>query len=172
MDNIGHIVIQTVWISIPEFIRLAFAGMAGGLVGAYVNDRLTRRREAEKASDDRMRQDEQSRAIFRSAICALKAQVGKVDDGKFPYWFSNMMQVEVEKQCALVEGAVRLAFRKDFVAARKKCEEPQTQNNLMDDRAPFGGQLPCGPDRIPDVTYRRGRTRAIGILDSLLSASK
>jgi hypothetical protein len=47
MDDIGKIVYETVRISAPEFIRLAFAGMAGGLLGAYINDRLTRKRDKE-----------------------------------------------------------------------------------------------------------------------------
>lgn len=40
---------DTVWVSIPEFIRLAFAGTAGGLIGGYVTDRLTRKRDKESA---------------------------------------------------------------------------------------------------------------------------
>ena len=51
MDNIGQIVYETIRISIPEFIRLAFAGTAGGLIGAYVNDRLTRKRDKETGID-------------------------------------------------------------------------------------------------------------------------
>ena len=47
MDDIGQIVNETIRVSIPEFIRLAFAGMAGGLIGAYINDRLTRKRDME-----------------------------------------------------------------------------------------------------------------------------
>jgi hypothetical protein len=164
----------------PVYFAIGLAVLANiiSIVGWFVVNGLTKHREAqrdrmlreEKSTDDRRRQDEQSRTIFNSAICELKAQIGKVDNQQFQDWFSDM-QVEVEKQCALVENAVRLTFRKDFVAARKRCAEPQTQNDLMDARAPIG-QLPCGLDRLPDVTYERGRTRARGVLDSLLSASK
>ena len=45
MDDIGQIVYETIRISTPEFVRLAFAGMAGGLIGSYINDRLTRTRD-------------------------------------------------------------------------------------------------------------------------------
>jgi len=45
MDNIAQIMYETIWVSTPEFIRIAFAGMAGGFLGAYVNDRLTRKRD-------------------------------------------------------------------------------------------------------------------------------
>ena len=48
MDAIGNIVLDTIRVSVPEFIRLVFAGMAGGVIGAYVNDKLTRRRESER----------------------------------------------------------------------------------------------------------------------------
>lgn len=51
MDNIGQIVYEAIRISFPEFIRLVFAGMAGGLMGAYVNDRLTRKRDKESLVD-------------------------------------------------------------------------------------------------------------------------
>jgi hypothetical protein len=47
MDNIGNILWQAGAESFPEFVRLAFAGLAGGLIGAYASDRLTRRREKE-----------------------------------------------------------------------------------------------------------------------------
>jgi hypothetical protein len=81
------------------------------------------------------------------------------------------MQVSVEEQCALVESAVGLDFRTRFAYARKECGKPQTQHDLMDDRAPVT-QLPVGFDRIPDITYQRGRKRASTILDSLLDVCK
>lgn len=51
MDAICQIVYETIRISAPEFFRLAFAGMAGGLLGAYINDRLTRTRDKESGID-------------------------------------------------------------------------------------------------------------------------
>ena len=45
MEQIGQIVRETVWVSLPEFIRLIFAAIGGGLVGAYLTDKLTRKRD-------------------------------------------------------------------------------------------------------------------------------
>lgn len=181
MDSIGHIMIQTVWISIPEFIRLAFTALTGGLLGVCVNDRLTRRREAErdkklraeKAADDKKVRDEQSRTDFRGFICGFKAQVGKVEDGRFRDWFFGM-QIDVEKQCALVESAIGLDFRTRFAYARKECAKLQTEDDLADPRNP---QLPVGvisfgADYLPPATYQSGRKRAEAILESLLEVCK
>ena len=148
------------------------------ITGWFVVHFLTKRREAErdrklreeKSADDRKRQDEQSRTIFNSAICEFIAQVGKVDNHKFQDWFSNM-QVSVEKQCALVESSISLDFRSRFASVRKECAKPRTQNDLMDDRAPVM-QLPVGLDKLPEVTYQRGRKRAATILESLLDVCK
>jgi hypothetical protein len=151
------------------------------IVGWFVVHFLTKRRETQR--DQRIRdeadaaeakrQDERSRTSrtnFRSAICGLRVQVGKVENERFQDWFSHM-QVEVEKQCALVESAIDSSLRTRFGDARKECSKPQTQNDLMDSRAPVG-QLPSGFDRLPEVTYERGRARARDILDRLLSASQ
>lgn len=51
MDDIGQIVNDTIRVSVPELIHLAFASLFGGLVGAYVNDRLTRKRDKESGID-------------------------------------------------------------------------------------------------------------------------
>ena len=56
MDDIGQIVYETIRISTPEFIRLVFAGMAGGLLGAYVNDKLTKKRETQSGIVSRRRE--------------------------------------------------------------------------------------------------------------------
>jgi len=151
------------------------------IAGWFVVHFLTKRREtqrdqrirAEADAADRKRQDERSRASrtnFNSAVCGLRVQVGKVENDRFLDWFSHM-QVEVEKLCALVESAIDPSLRTRFADARKECSKPQTENDLMDARPPVG-QLPCGFERLPEVTYERGRTRARDILDRLLSASQ
>jgi len=128
-------------------------------------------RDKRKAADDKKARDEQSRANFRSVICGFKAQVAGVDNWGFQDWYKSM-QIEVEKQCALVESSVGSDFRTRFAETRKECAKQQTQHDLMDDRAPFSGQLPAGFDRIPDITYQRGRNRASTILESLLDVCK
>src|ERR1700676_1188915 len=55
MDNICQIMYETIRVSAPEFIRLLFAGMAGGLLGAYIADKLTRKREKESGISTRKR---------------------------------------------------------------------------------------------------------------------
>ena len=45
MDDIHYIVSETIRVSLPEFIRLLFAAVGGGLIGAYITDRLTRKRD-------------------------------------------------------------------------------------------------------------------------------
>lgn len=69
MDDIGNIVLETIRVSIPEFIRLVFAGMAGGVIGAYANDKLTRRREADR--DQRLK-DEAAAAERKAVENALR----------------------------------------------------------------------------------------------------
>jgi hypothetical protein len=49
MDDIHYIVRETIRVSLPEFVRLLFAATGGGLIGAYLTDRLTRKREKESA---------------------------------------------------------------------------------------------------------------------------
>ena len=143
----------------PVAITIIVSLIGGGAAGAIINSVWNGFREKKRRRID-----------FNGAICELKAQVNKVENHTFQNWFSNM-QVEVEKRCALVESAIRWRFRKHFVAARKKCAEPQTQNDLADPRPPFTG-LSVGYDRLPEVTYQRGRINASDILDGLLSAAK
>jgi hypothetical protein len=107
MDNFHQIVSETIRISIPEFIRLAFAGMAGGLIGAYVNDKLTRKRERDAGIANRKR-------IFLSFLNGWQAITGRS-------WPPNEdFGLELQKQAAFVsadfadsrfEDLVKNAFR-------------------------------------------------------------
>ena len=140
-------------------ITTALIGVISGLVGLVAGNRLAWGRD-----------DRNSRSQFRGSICQLKAQIVGIDNWGFQDWYRSM-QVEVEKQCALVEGAIGCRCRSRFVAARQECAKQQTQRDLMDDQPPFAG-LPVGLDRLPEVTYERGRKRANAILDSLLEVCK
>jgi hypothetical protein len=134
-------------------------GVISGLVGLLVGNRLA------WDTNDRNR-----RASFSGSISEFRAQAERVDNYKFQEWFSDM-QVGVEKQCALVESAISWRFRKRFADARKECATPQNQSDLADPRAPVMS-LPVGLDRLPEVTYQRGRSRVVGIFDRLLYACK
>ena len=140
-------------------IATALIGVVSGLVGLVAGNRLAWGRD-----------DRNSRSQFRGSISQLKAQVSGVDNWGFQDWYKSM-QIEVEKQCAIVESAIGCRCRSRFAAARQECAKAQTQHDLMDDRAPFVG-LPMGLDRLPEVTYQRGRKRASTILESLLDVCK
>jgi hypothetical protein len=164
-------------------------GVVGGFIiniaGWFIVHLLTKRREAlrdqrsradaaaaanRQKTDDKKLRDEQSRTNFRGVICGFKAQVVGIDNWGFQDWYKSM-QIEVERQCAIVESAIDCRYRSCFDAARQECAKQQTQRDLMDDRAPFAG-LPMGLDRLPEVTYQRGRKRASTVLDSLLDVCK
>jgi hypothetical protein len=178
MDENCYIILKTVLTSIPEFIRLAFSALAGGLLGAYINDRLTRKRESErdkrlrneKADDDKKNRDEQCKTNFRAVISELRARAAKVVNFEFQSWYSNM-QIEVEKQCALVENSICLQMQKQFEGAWEESAKPVNRSDLADPQEEKL-RFPVGLDRLPDVTYERGKSRAIAILDKLHEASK
>ena len=85
MDDIGKIVYESIRISAPEFIRLAFAGMAGGLLGAYINDRLTRKRENESGVSTRRRDFLTFMHSWRKAAEGIVSRYDAIDH--FPGWF-------------------------------------------------------------------------------------
>jgi hypothetical protein len=140
-------------------VTVALIGLVGVLIGLVLGNRLA------WGKDDRDR-----RINFAARMCELKSLADKIEDHNFPEWFAKV-QVEVEKQCALVESAIRWRHRKQFITARKKCAESQTQNDIADPR-PFIPGLPVGLDRLPSFTYRAGMLRIGDILENLITAAR
>jgi hypothetical protein len=60
-----------------EAIKLILAGIAGGLIGAWANDRLTRKREQDSSIANRLRH-------FRDDISEIIARLNKVADDGVP----------------------------------------------------------------------------------------
>ena len=89
MDAIGNIMLETIRVSVPEFIRLVFAGMAGGVIGAYANDKLTRKREADR--DQRLK-DEAAAAQHRAIEAATRL---------------TTEQAEIIRECLAVAAPMR-----------------------------------------------------------------
>lgn len=132
----------------------AIIGVVGILIGALIGNRFAWDR------DDRLR-----RATFYSRMCGLKSLAGKIENHKFSVWFANC-QFEVEKECALVQGAIRWRHHKQFAAARKKCAEPQSESDIAD---PFNMEI--GVVRFGEITYQSGRLRITGLLDELIACA-
>ena len=137
---------------------VALIGLIGVLVGALINSRLTLGR------DNRIKREN-----FVSRMCELKSLAGKIENANFPVWFAKC-QVAVEKECALVQSAICLRHRKRFVAARKKCAEPQSENDIADPPLPY---MEHGVVKSPFQrnTYQSGRLRITGLLDELIACA-
>ena len=127
-------------------MTVALVGIIGVLLGAFIGNRLAWDR------DDRI-----SRSAFVSRLCEHKATAAKIKDENFPEWFAKA-QIDIEKQCGLVQVAIHWRHRKRFAAARKRCSQPETIDDIAD-ASPFSG--------VP-FTYNRGRTEVINALDELI----
>ena len=118
------------------------------------------------------RYDGERRINFVSQMCELRAALNKIDDYDFRKWFATT-QVEVEKNCALVESAIRWRCRKQFVAARKKCSETQVTNDPRPPQAGLlFGVLPVGMASLPQLTYSASRQHIDETLNNLIDAAK
>jgi len=139
-------------------ITVAIIGLIGIFLGTLLGNRLALGKE------DRAR-----RIQFVGRISELKAMAGKIADHEFPAWFANM-QVRVEKECAIVESAIKRRCRKRFAEGRKKCSEPQIHDDIADPN-PIPKGLSFGLDRPPPTTYGKGKELATKALENLIRAA-
>lgn len=92
MNNLNQILL--------EAIKLAFAGIIGGLIGARANDKLARRREQDAGRDNRKRDFLAFLASWRSEINTPPHTKGMVflDDGGIQAFLAGLNQFNAEKE--------------------------------------------------------------------------
>ncbi len=134
------------WIDI---LRILCSGLIGGIIGAVVNDFLSRRREQIAI-----------KRHFVGRISSLKSAADIIED--FEGWFARSKPT-IEQECAIVESAIRSRWHNQFVIARNKYANAQRKDIEDFDNATLS---------IPKtMTYQRGRLMAIDLLQQLIACA-
>src|ERR1700722_16189497 len=74
------------------------------------------------------RENRARRINFVARMCEIRLLASKTGDEDFREGF-GAIRVEIEKQCALVEGAIKWCRRKQFAIMRQQCAETRATND-------------------------------------------
>ncbi len=160
-NEIGNQRMGSLMQSVIEFTRLILAGLVGGLIGAYTNDRLTRMREKDIGKDNRKRS---FRGFLKSESGKIEAvQIVGINEGML--FAAHQSSVSgIREECAKILDDIPDAVRAEFERISN------TYCSLRkDDVEPYDVNPPPMPTYI---NYSRGQQHVLRLLNQMIDCAK